>query len=94
MFSASEIAQYSYCPLSWYLSRQEAGRRSWKGWLGRLTGSAKDSTPGQEEGLHQHARVGQAINRLQAEEATSRALRRLSMLLLFLSIAVFAWWLL
>ncbi len=78
VITASEIAQYAYCPLSWYLKR---------------CGCQPQST-GLENGLKRHSEVGEKIYRVTGEERASRQLSWLGYLALAAALLILLWWLL
>lgn len=78
VITASEIAQYTYCPISWYMKRC----------------GCQPTTQGMIDGLEKHAHVGEKISLVQNKEKSSRYLRLLGYLALVAALLVLAWWLL
>jgi hypothetical protein len=78
VITASEIAQYAYCPISWYLKRS----------------GCKPNTPGMIAGIEKHAKVGEKITLVQRKEKASRHFGLLGFLAIILALIVLARWLL
>jgi len=78
VISASEIAQYSFCPVGWYLQR---------------CGCSPES-PGLDEGAEKHREVGRMVEYVQKREEISAALTRIVLVLLLVAIILLAVWLL
>ncbi len=76
--TASEISQYTYCPISWYLRR-----------CGRTPESS-----GFERGINKHVEVGKRISLVQKQERSFRILRILEYLSLMVALGLMVWWLL
>jgi hypothetical protein len=78
VITASEIAQYAYCPISWYLKRS----------------GSRPNTPGMVAGIREHAKVGAKIALVQRKEMDSRHFALLGFLALIIALLILAWWLL
>jgi len=78
VITASEIAQYAYCPISWYLKRS----------------GCKPNTPGMVVGLKKHAKVGEEISLVHRKEMASRHFGWLGFLAFIVALLVLAWWIL
>jgi hypothetical protein len=77
VITASEMAQYTYCPISWYLKRC----------------GCKPNTPGMVAGIEKHANVGEKISLVRRKEMTSQHLSWLGYLALIAALLVLARWL-
>ena len=73
--TASEIAQYAYCPFSWYLKRC----------------GCKPQSPGLENGLKRHSELGEKISQVTTEERASRHLGWLGYLALAAAFLLLLW---
>ena len=78
VITASEIAQYAYCPISWYLKRS----------------GCQPNTHGMVAGMEKHAKVGVEISSVHRKEMASRHLGWLGFLAFIVALLVLAWWLL
>lgn len=78
VITASEIAQYAYCPVSWYLKRS----------------GCQPNTPGMVAGMEKHSKVGEKISMVNRKEMASRHLGWLGFLALIVSLLVLARWVL
>jgi hypothetical protein len=78
VITASEIAQYAYCPISWYLKRS----------------GCQPNTPGMVAGTIKHAKVGEKISLVQRKEKASRRFGWLGYLAFIVALLVLARWLL
>jgi hypothetical protein len=78
VITASEIAQYAYCPISWYLKRS----------------GCQPNTPGMVAGMKKHARVGEKITLVQHKEMASRHFGLLGFIAFIVALLVTARWLL
>ena len=74
---ASEISQYVYCPIAWYLER---------------CGSAPES-PSLERGTDEHTKAGKRLSQIQNQERSLRIVRILEYLALIGAFAAFWWFL-
>ena len=77
VITASEIAQYSYCPISWYLKRS----------------GCQPNTPGIVAGIEKHAKVGEKISLVHRKEMASRHFGWLGYLVFIVAILVLVRWL-
>lgn len=79
VISASEIAQYSFCPVAWYLQR---------------CGCSPES-PKLDEGAQKHREVGRMVEYVQKGEEISAALTRIVLILVLaaLFLLFLVWWL-
>ena len=78
VITASEIAQYAYCPVSWYLKRS----------------GCRPNTLGMVAGIEKHAKVGEKISLVQRKEIASRHFGWLGFLAFIAALLVLARWLL
>ena len=78
VITASEIAQYAYCPISWYLKRS----------------GCQPNTPSMIAGIEKHAKVGEKISFVQRKETASRHFAWLGFLAFVAALLVLARWLL
>ena len=78
VITASEIAQYAYCPISWYLKRS----------------GCQPNTPGMVAGMEKHAKVGEEISLVHRKEMASRHFGWLGFLAFIVALLVLAWWIL
>lgn len=78
VITASEIAQYAYCPISWYLKRS----------------GCKPNTPGMVAGIEKHAKVGEKISQVHRKEKASRHFGWLGLVTFFVALLVLARWVL
>jgi len=67
IITASEIGQYAYCPVSWYLKRSGAPMES----------------PGLVRGIAEHERAGGRLRLVARRERASSLLRRIAFLFSF-----------
>ncbi len=73
--TASEISQYAYCPIAWYLER---------------CGSTPES-PDIERGKYEHNVAGKRLMRIQSQENSLRLVRLLEYLMLIGALLAFGW---
>ncbi len=78
VITASEISQYIYCPVAWYLKRSGCSPQS----------------PGLERGIDKHIEVGKKLSLVQKQERSVQMLRRLEYLMIFTAFVLMGWWLL
>lgn len=78
VISASEIAQYSFCPVAWYLQR---------------CGVSPES-PKLEEGAERHREVGRMVEVARRGEEISAALTKIVIVLVLAALILLAVWLL
>jgi CRISPR/Cas system-associated exonuclease Cas4 (RecB family) len=78
VITASEIAQYAYCPFSWYLKRC----------------GCQPQSPGMAAGIKRHSEVGEKISLVHRSEMASRQFGWLGYLALAAAFLVLIWWLL
>ena len=78
VITAYEIAQYAYCPISWYLKRS----------------GCQPNTPGMVAGMEKHAKVGEKISLVQRKEMASRHFGWLGFSVFIIALLVLARWLL
>lgn len=76
VITASEIAQYAYCPISWYLKRS----------------GCQPNTPGMAEGIKSHEKMGEKISHVQRKEIASRYFAWLGFLVFIVALLVLARW--
>lgn len=76
--TASEISQYVYCPVAWYLKRCGCTPQS----------------PGLERGIDKHIEAGKRISKVQRQERAFKILRLLEYLMLIIALVLLGWWLL
>ena len=77
VIAASEISQYVYCPVSWYLKRMGASPRS----------------PYLERGIREHIGAGKRLSLLQKKDSASRAFRFLEYSSALFAILLIGWFL-
>lgn len=77
VIAASEISQYVYCPVSWYLKRMGAPARS----------------PYLERGIREHIGAGKRLSLLEKKDKSSRAFRLLEYSSLLFAILLLGWFL-
>lgn len=77
IITASEISQYVYCPIAWYLSR---------------CGSMPES-PSLGRGTDEHVNVGRIMSQLQCQERSLGILRFLEYMMLVAAFAALWWFL-
>jgi hypothetical protein len=77
VITASEMAQYAYCPISWYLKRS----------------GCQPNTSGMVAGIKKHAKVGEKISLVQRKETASRHFGWLGFLAFIVALLVLARWL-
>jgi CRISPR/Cas system-associated exonuclease Cas4 (RecB family) len=75
VIAASEISQYVYCPVSWYLKRKGASPRS----------------PNLERGIRAHIGAGKRLSLLQKKENSSRTFRFLEYSSVLIAILLIGW---
>jgi len=75
VIAASEISQYVYCPVSWYLKRAGAPPRS----------------PNLARGIHEHIGAGKRLTLLQKKENSSRTFRVLEYFSAVVAILLIGW---
>jgi CRISPR/Cas system-associated exonuclease Cas4 (RecB family) len=75
VIAASEISQYVYCPVSWYLKRTGAPPRS----------------PNLARGIREHIGAGKRLSLLQKRENSSRAFRLLEYFSVLVAILLVGW---
>ncbi|VVB70186.1 Uncharacterised protein [uncultured archaeon] len=75
VITASEISQYAYCPVSWYLKRN---------------GCPPDSSH-MARGIHAHQEIGKGINRVQQQERRSKLLSLGEYSLLIMALLLIWW---
>jgi CRISPR/Cas system-associated exonuclease Cas4 (RecB family) len=73
--TASEISQYAYCPVSWYLKRSGAPLES----------------PGLVRGIAEHERAGSRLRLVARRERASGIFHRIASLLAFISLILLGW---
>jgi CRISPR/Cas system-associated exonuclease Cas4 (RecB family) len=78
VITASEIAQYAYCPFSWYLKRC----------------GCQPQSPGLANGMERHSEVGEKISQVIKKERASQQLGWLGYLALAAAFLCSLWWLL
>ncbi|NYT01549.1 MAG: hypothetical protein GKC10_02160 [Methanosarcinales archaeon] len=88
VLTATEVAEYTFCPLAWYTGRCGPARR---GLLSRLRLLFAPRSRRREAGLARHAQVGRMIGQVHREERRSRWLASLGLLSLALAAGVL-WW--
>ncbi len=77
IITASEISQYSYCPIAWYLARC----------------GIKPESPGLEKGTNEHIKVGRKLSQVQNQERSLRIVRFLEYLALLCAFGALWWFL-
>jgi CRISPR/Cas system-associated exonuclease Cas4 (RecB family) len=75
VIAASEISQYVYCPVSWYLKRAGVPPRS----------------PNLARGIREHIGAGKRLSLLQKKENSSRAFRLLEYFSVLVAILLVGW---
>lgn len=78
VITASEIAEYVYCPISWYLKRS----------------GCNPDTPGMAAGLEKHVEVGERLSLIRKKETASRRFNWLGFLAFTAALLILARWLL
>jgi hypothetical protein len=76
VITASEIAQYTYCPNAWYLKR---------------CGSTPESK-GFAYGIMKHENMGREISSVNRNENASRNLAIIGCLIFLIAFLILAWW--
>jgi CRISPR/Cas system-associated exonuclease Cas4 (RecB family) len=77
VIAASEISQYVYCPVSWYLKRMGAPARS----------------PYLERGIREHIGAGKRLSILEKKDKASRTFRLLEYSSALFAILLLGWFL-
>lgn len=77
IIAASEISQYVYCPIAWYLER---------------CGSTPES-PSLKRGTNEHIKAGKRLSQVQSQERSLRIVRILEYLMLIGAFAALWWFL-
>lgn len=77
VITASEISQYSYCPIAWYLERC----------------GSKPESPGLVKGTNEHANAGRMLSAVQNQERSLKILRFVEYLALVCAFAGLWWFL-
>ena len=75
--SASEISQYVYCPVSWYLKRS----------------GVQPQSPGLQRGIAEHRKAGHRLAHLEKRERAAGAFRWLCALAFILALLLAGWFL-
>ena len=75
VITASEISQYAYCPVAWYLER---------------CGSVPQS-PSLERGRYEHIEAGKRLLQVQSQERSLRIVRLLEYLMLIGALLALGW---
>ncbi len=75
VITASEISQYAYCPVAWYLERCDGIPES----------------PSLERGRYEHIEAGKRLLQVQSQERSLRIVRILEYLMLIGALAAFGW---
>jgi len=70
VLTASEIGQYHYCPVAWYLRRC----------------GFEPESPALQEGIKYHKDVGESLESLPSQQHTSNTLKKIAILLILISI--------
>ncbi|MGA9098440.1 MAG: hypothetical protein WB392_05865 [Methanotrichaceae archaeon] len=77
VITASEISQYAYCPVAWYLER---------------CGSMPES-PSLERGTDEHIKAGKRLSQVQSQEMSLKIVRLLEYLMFVCAFAALWWFL-
>lgn len=72
VLTASEIGQYHYCPVAWYLKRC----------------GFEPESPALKEGINHHKEVGENIAHLPAQQHRSNIIQKIAILLILISILI------
>ena len=78
VLKASEVGEFAYCSVAWYLERQ----------------GCKPESPALEESSEEHADLGVKIESLSEAEQSSKRLSYIGYALLLVAVIVLTWWLL
>lgn len=89
LITASEISEYMYCPIAWYIQRSGKSGRGLRGFLLRLR---RHKSKRLADGTRWHDEVGGAIRSMKREERRSRLLGVFGTASLLLAACILAWW--
>lgn len=104
VLSASEIAEFAYCPVLWYLQRcdssldtshlEKGARKHIKAGGKALQVQTKERAAKREWGIMKHAEMGEKVAMVQTKERWARRLKYLGYLLLAIVAIFLLWWML
>jgi hypothetical protein len=104
VLSASDIAQYAYCSVSWYLQRcecdldsthlEKGARKHIKAGEKVAHVQTKERAAKREWGIRKHAEMGEKVALVQTKERWARRLKYLGYLMLAIVALFLLWWLL
>lgn len=104
VLSASEIAEYAYCSVFWYLQRCESdfdsshlekgAKKHLRAGGKALQVQTKKRAAKRKMGMRKHAEMGEKVVRVQTKERWARRFGHLGYLLLAIVAMFLLWWLL